>query len=111
MNSAGAGGAGTVVISGRQADGAALFAPLALGAAEVGQEIHLIDGDGIVFVYRIREVTEPIPITGATDEEEAQAAAYFEPSDEAQLTLVTGWPEFTTTHRVFVVADYVGVVR
>jgi len=30
---------------------------------------------------------------------------------KAQLTLVTGWPEFTTTHRFFAVADYVGVLR
>jgi sortase (surface protein transpeptidase) len=111
MNSAGAGAAGNTVISGRQVGGAAVFAPLALGAVSEGQEVHLVDGDGITFVYRIREVTEPVPITGATPEEQEQAAAYIAPSEEARLTLVTGWPEFTTTHRVFAVADFVGVAR
>lgn len=111
INSAGAGGLGNTVISGRQVGGAAVFAPLALGAVAVGQDVYLTDGDGLVFVYRIREVTAPIPVTGATTEEQAAAAAYFAPTDQAQLTLVTGWPEFTTTHRVFAVADFVGVVR
>lgn len=111
MNSAGAGGAGNTIISGRQVGGAAVFAPLALGSILEGQDILLTDGDGIVFVYRVTEVTEPIPITGATPDQQAQAAAYFQPTDNAQLTLVTGWPEFTTTHRVFAVADFVGILR
>lgn len=111
INSAGAGGAGNTVISGRQVGGAAVFAPLALGTLAVGQEVFLTDGDGIVFVYRIREVTAPVPVTGATPEEQAEAAAFFAPTGAAQLTLVTGWPEFTTTHRVFAVADFVGVAQ
>lgn len=111
MNSAGAGAAGNTIISGRQVGGAAVFAPLALGAVTEGQEIFLTDGDGIRFLYRVSEVTEPLPITGATPEEEAQAAAYLEPTDTARLTLVTGWPEFTTTHRIFVIAEFVGVER
>jgi sortase (surface protein transpeptidase) len=111
MNSAGAGAAGNTIISGRQVSGAAVFAPLALGSVEAGQQVLLTDGDGIVFAYRINSVTPPIPITGATAEEEAQAAAYFAPTPTAQLTLVTGWPEFTTTHRVFAIAGFVGVLR
>ena len=111
MNSVGAGAAGNTIISGRQVGGAAVFAPLALGAVAAGQQVLLTDGDGIVFLDRITQVTPPIPITGATPAEEAQAAAYFAPMTKAQLTLVTGWPEFTTTHRVFAVADYVGVLR
>ncbi|MCC6169767.1 MAG: sortase [Caldilineaceae bacterium] len=111
INSAGAGGAGNAIISGRQVGGAAVFAPLALGAVAEGQDVFLTDGDGIVFAYQVREVTEPIPVTGATPEEQAEAAAFFAPTDEARLTLVTGWPEFTTTHRVFAVADFAGVAR
>lgn len=110
MNSTGAGGTGNTVISGRQVGGAAVFAPLALGSLSAGQEVLLTDGDGRVFVYHITEVTDPVPITGATPEQQAQAAAYFQPTDQAQLTLVTGWPEFTTTHRVFAVAEYVGII-
>jgi sortase (surface protein transpeptidase) len=111
INSAGAGGLGNTVVSGRQVDGAAVFAPLALGSVAPGQQVLLTDGDGIVFVYEIAEVTDPIPVTGATPDEVARAAAYFAPTETARLTLVTGWPEFTTTHRIFAVADFVGVMR
>jgi hypothetical protein len=111
INSAGAGASGNTVVSGRQVGGAAVFAPLALGSVATGQEVLLTDGDGITFVYRIIEVTEPIPVTGATPEQLAQAATYFAPTNTARLTLVTGWPEFTTTHRIFAVAEFVGVLR
>ncbi len=111
INSAGAGGMGNTVISGRQVGGDAVFAPLALGSVTPGQQILLTDGDGIVFVYEVTEVTDPIAVTGATPEETAKAETYFAPTSTAQLTLVTGWPEFTTTHRIFTVADLKGVLR
>lgn len=111
INSAGAGAAGNTIISGRQVGGAAVFAPLALGNVVPDQEVLLTDGDGITFVYRVTEVTEPVAVTGATPEEVAEAATYYAPTDDARLTLVTGWPEFTTTHRIFVVAEFVGVLR
>lgn len=111
INSAGAGGAGNTVVSGRQVEGSAVFAPLALGSVAPGQQVLLTDGDGIVFIYEISEVTDPIPMTGATPDELARAATYFAPTDHARLTLVTGWPDFTTTHRIFAVADFVGVMR
>jgi hypothetical protein len=111
INSAGAGGAGNTVVSGRQVEGAALFAPLALGSVAPGQQVLLTDGDGIVFVYEISEVTDPVPVTGATPDEISRAASYFAPTETARLTLVTGWPDFTTTHRIFAVADFVGVMR
>ncbi len=111
VNSAHAGALGNVLISGRQADGAAVFAPLALGSVSPGQEIWLTDQDGVTFVYQVSEVSEPVPITGATDEEIARAAAYQEQGDTARLTLITGWPDFTTTHRVFVVADFLGALQ
>jgi hypothetical protein len=111
IDSAGAGGLGNTIVSGRQVEGAAVFAPLALGSIAPGQEVLLTDGDGITFVYRIVEVTEPIPVTGATPDELARAASYFAPTPTARLTLVTGWPEFTTTHRIFAVAEFAGVLR
>jgi hypothetical protein len=109
VTSAGAGGAGRVVLSAHQAAGEAPFKPLALGEIVPDQEILLTDSEGIVFVYRVTEVSQPIPLTGATAEDEALAASYLTPSDEALLTLITGWPEFTTTHRVFAVAEFVGL--
>lgn len=109
INSAKAGAAGNVVLSGKQVGNRAAFVSLALGEVEVGQEVLLADEQGNVFVYRVREISEPIPIAGATPEEEAQSAAYLAPTDEAVLTLVSGWPDFTTTHRVFAVAELVGL--
>lgn len=111
INSVGAGGAGRVILSGHQVVGAAPLAPLAQGEVEAGQEIWLTDSDGVVFVYEVVEVSEPIVQAGATAEEEAAAAAYVAPTDQALLTLITGWPDFTTTHRVFAVAELVGIRR
>lgn len=107
-NSAGAGVAGNTILSGYQMTGEALLAPLATGELVVGQEVQLTAADGKVFTYQISEVTEPIAITGATEAEVARAAAYIAPTEEPQLTLITGWPDFTTTHRVFAVAEFVG---
>jgi sortase (surface protein transpeptidase) len=111
VTSAGAGAAGRVVLSGHQVQGRAPLAPLAVGALTVGQELLLTDNEGIVFVYRVIEVTEPLPLTGATADEEAQAASYVAPSDQALLTIITGWPDFTTTHRLFAVAELVGLQK
>lgn len=107
-NSAGAGLAGNTLLSGYQMTGEALLAPLATGELAVGQELQLTAANGQVFTYQITEVTEPIAITGATEEEVARAATYIAPTAETQLTLITGWPDFTTTHRVFAVAEIVG---
>lgn len=106
-NSAGTGGAGNVILSGHQAIGSAVFAPLALGELTVGQEIALTDSNGATFLYQITEVSEPIPILGATDEDNSLARSYMQPSETPILTLMTGWPDFTTTHRIFAVADFV----
>lgn len=105
INSAGAGGAGNMVIAGHQTRGGALFAALALGEVAAGQEILVTDAAGKEFAYRVVEVSPPLPLFGATAEENAQAAAYIAPSTDARLTLVTGWPADTTTHRIFVVAE------
>lgn len=108
VNSAGAGGTGNTILSGHQSSGAAIFAPLALGDITIGQEVQLVDDQGAVFIYRITEISEPIAIVGATEEDNALAQTYMASTDAAQLTLITGWPDFTTTHRVFAVAEYVG---
>ncbi len=107
VNSAGAGANGNTILSGHQAQGEALFAPLATGEIVVGQEIILTDAKGATFTYRVSEVTEPIALTGASQTEMDQAAGYVKPSTTPKLTLITGWPDFTTTHRIFAVADLV----
>ncbi len=107
-NTVGAGAAGNMLISGHQALGDALLAPLALGEIVAGQEILVEDVNGRVFVYQITEITAPIPLTGASEEETAQIDALIASGPNAQLTLITGWPDFTTTHRVFAQAELIG---
>lgn len=107
-DSAGAGAAGNTIISGHQVKGDALLAPLARGELAVGQEILVTDTAGNIFVYRITRISDPLPVTGAGPEEEAAAADYVAPTENAVLTLLTGWPDFTTTHRIFAQAELVG---
>lgn len=109
VNSAGAGEPGNVVIVGHQAVGAAQFRPIALGEVAPGQEIQLQAADGASYLYRVTEVSDPIPAIGASADELDQAAAYLAPTADARLTLVSGWPADATTHRVFVVAELAGV--
>lgn len=111
LNSAGAGEVGNVVIAGHQTRGDAVFAALALGEVESGQEILLTNESGAEFTYRVVEVSTPLPLLGATAEEQAQADAYIAPTGDARLTLVTGWPADTTTHRIFVVAELVATAQ
>jgi sortase (surface protein transpeptidase) len=111
VNSVGAGAAGNLILSGHQVQGDAVFAPLSLGDIAVGQEILIEDEEGVLFVYQIVDVSEPIPATGATEAEVAQALEYLAPTDGATLTMITGWPDFTTTHRVFARAELLGVQK
>lgn len=111
LNSARPGTAGNMVFSGHHVLGAAVFAPLARGEVTTGAELLITDDQGRTFLYRVSTVGEPLPALGASAAEQQQAAAYLEPTTTAQLTLVTGWPAFSDTHYLFVVADFVGVVQ
>ncbi len=61
-----------------------------------------------MYHYRIVEVSAPLPMIGATPDEAEQALVYVAPVNRARLTLITGWPVDVSTHRLFVVADFVG---
>ncbi len=108
-NSVGAGAAGNLVISGHQLLGEGLLATIALGEVAVGQEILVTDAEGTVFVYQVSEVSEPIAISEDLADEESVAATWTAQSGDARLTLITGWPDFSSTHRIFVTALFVGV--
>lgn len=111
VNSAGAGAAGNLILSGHQVQGDAVFAPLSLGDVAAGQEILVEDEENVVFVYQIVDVSKPIPASGASEAEMAQAMDYLAQTDDALLTLITGWPDFTTTHRMFARAELLGVQK
>ncbi len=109
VNSARAGASGNLILSGHQVRGDALLAPLSLGDVIVGQEVLVEDEEGVVFVYQVIDISEPIPALGASEDEMDQAMNYLNQTDEGVLTLITGWPDFTTTHRIFAQAELLGV--
>lgn len=111
VNSAAPGENGNMIIAGHQALGDALLAPLALDEVTPGQEVLVTDDAGTIFRYQISEVSDPLPVTGASEDEDAQAAAYTALDGDARLTLISGWPDFTTTHRIFAVAEFVEAVE
>jgi sortase (surface protein transpeptidase) len=110
INSAGAGAAGNVIISGHHLAGDAVFAPLARDGVKPGQQVILVDEDGRQFVYAVTEISAPIPAVGATEADQAQIASYLAPATQAQVTLLTGWPAFADTHYRMVVAALVGQI-
>lgn len=102
-DSARPGEAGIVLLSGAQLDGG-VFAPIALGDVQVGQTVQLLDSAGVEHRYVVTEVTGPIAIQGDTTAD-ARIAGMMAPTATDRLVLITGWPDFTTTHRIFVVAE------
>lgn len=110
LNSAQPGTAGNLILSGHHLLGAAVFAPIARGEMTVGMQLHITDDQGRTFVYQVSQLSTPMPALGASAAEQQQATAYLAPSTNAILTLVTGWPAFSDTHYLFVVADFVGIL-
>lgn len=96
---------GNVIISGHQLLGTAPFAAIALGDVLPGQEVLLTDAAGTTFRYTVREVTDPLPIETDPAAEQLLANTYLGQGNQAILTLISGWPDFSTTHRVIVIAD------
>lgn len=88
-----------------------MFAPLVLNNPKEGQNILVQDQAGRTFLYTISQVTKPIPLEGATAEEQTLLFDLYRSGSAPRLTLITGWPEFTTTHRLLVAADYVGEIE
>lgn len=107
INSARPGTAGNMVISGHHLIGAAVFAPLARGEVTVGTQLLVSDDQGRTFLYEVSEVAPPIPVNGSAAEQQ-QATVYLGPTEQPMLTLMTGWPDFSDTHYLFVRAVFVG---
>ena len=47
----------------------------------------------------------------ALAQEKALSARYTAQGQDAKLTLISGWPDYTSTHRIFVIAAFMGVAR
>ncbi len=108
INSAAVGAVGNMVLSGHHRQGAAVFAPLARGEIAIGDELYVTDSAGRTFIYQVSESVEPIPVSGTTTAQRERLEAYQGPTSTAKLTLLTGWPDFSDTHYLIIVADLVG---
>ena len=111
LNSARPGTAGNMVLSGHHLLGAAVFAPVARGELSPDTQLLINDDQGHTYLYRVSKVGTPIPALGASAAEQQQADAYLAPSPQATLTLVTGWPDFSDTHYLFLVANFIGMEK
>ncbi|MCB0064874.1 MAG: class F sortase [Caldilineaceae bacterium] len=108
INSATPGTAGNMILSGHHLAGAAVFAPLARGEVALGDQVLVTDASGKTFVYQVSEVADPIPVSGATEAERERMDRYYAQTDQPTLTLITGWPDFSDTHYLFIIADFIG---
>jgi len=80
-----------------------------LSELKAGDEIYLYTLDQ-KFSYVVQE-TDIVRATGATEQDKRAHAFYLGPKTEETLTLVSCWPYSTYTHRVYVVANPIGVTN
>lgn len=102
-NSALPGRQGNVVISGHNNVYGAVFQDLHL--LQPGQTIY-VDYGKVQYEYAIESVDINQEVD-ASLAQKAENAAYIQQTDDARLTLVTCWPWYGDSHRVFVVAKMV----
>ena len=119
INSALLGDADNVVISGHNNIFGEVFKPISFAwdnASRVqvdnftdrsdllnGRTIELFDAAGQEFKYTIAAFYR-LKDTGVTTEQRIANGRFMEPTDQAQVTIITCWPPTSNTHRLVVVA-------
>lgn len=106
VNSAYPGELGNVVLSGHNNIGGAVFRSVCvIGEPGVdfglGDKVILVDEAGRRFTYQVNG-WQRFPESNASFAGREENARYMNPTDFAQLTLVTCWPPTSNTHRVIV---------
>lgn len=99
-NSALPGQRGNVVISGHSNTGGSVFRDL--WQLQPGSMIYL-NHNRVRYGYKIETVTIEQE-TFASEAQRNENAAYLQQTDDSRLTLITCWPWYSDSHRVFVVA-------
>ncbi|MFN8470795.1 MAG: sortase [Anaerolineae bacterium] len=97
---------GNLVISGHNNIRGRVFR--LLERAKPGDAIYVDTASGRRYVYMVREQVI-VPEAGVSDAKHRENARYLAQSDDARLTLVSCWPYWTNTHRVIVVAEFIGM--
>lgn len=99
-NSARPASRGNVVMSGHNNIGGSVFGDL---YQLQGGETIFVWKDNIRYAYVVDEITI-LPERYASVEERAITTSYIQNTDDHRLTLMTCWPPFSDSHRLFVVA-------
>jgi hypothetical protein len=119
INSAMLGDEGNIVISGHNNIYGQVFKPISFAwdnASRVqvdnftdqsavlnGRTVELFDATGREFKYTISGFYR-LKDTGVSTEQRIANARFMEPTDQAQVTIITCWPPTSNTHRLVVVA-------
>ncbi len=98
---------GNLVISGHNNIRGRVFR--LLERAKPGDAVYIDTASGRRYVYMVREQVI-VPEAGVSDEQHRQNARYLAPTNDSRLTLISCWPYWTNTHRVIVVAEFIGIV-
>jgi LPXTG-site transpeptidase (sortase) family protein len=94
-----------IIVGHNRTDTFLVFA--ALAQVQPGDEIVIVDQFGAQYRYIVSE-TAVVKIEGGSEDEQAQALAYVQPTGSAQLTLVTCYPDAACGSRLFVIAAPAG---
>ena len=98
---------GNLVISGHNNIRGRVFK--LLERAKPGDAVYIDTASGRRYVYMVREQVI-VPEAGVSDQQHRQNARYLAQTDDSRLTLISCWPYWTNTHRVIVVAEFIGTV-
>lgn len=101
------GGAGNTVLSGHNNIQGRVFR--LLERVSPGDEVFIETATGRRFRYVVREQVI-LPELGVPETQRRENARYMLPTADARVTLISCWPYWTNTHRVIVVAEFMGIV-
>ncbi|MFN8481767.1 MAG: sortase [Anaerolineae bacterium] len=104
--SANPGQTGNLVVSGHNNVRGRVFR--LLERAKPGDAVYVDTASGRRYVYMVRQQVI-VPEAGVSDAQHRANARYLAQTDDARLTLVSCWPYWTNTHRVIVVAEFIGM--
>lgn len=107
FNSANPGERGNVVMAGHNNLGTAVFKKLYI--LKEGDEITVTNATGASFLYRVAlsyiVAERDVPIA-----KRLENAKVMQPTNDARLTLISCWPEWSNSHRAIVIARLVGEI-
>ncbi len=105
LNSANPGERGNVVMAGHNNLGTAVFKKLY--KLKKGDEITITNAVGTSFLYRVA-LSYVVAERDVPMAKRLENAKVMQPTNDARLTLISCWPEWSNSHRAIVIARLVG---